>query len=84
LFPRKGTLAVGSDADLVMWDPKRKYTIRAATQFMRVDYNPYEGTTIDGSPTLVMARGRVIFENDRFFGKRGQGEFLKRGKYQTK
>ncbi len=79
LFPRKGTLAVGSDADIVLWHPHRQYTISAATQFMRVDYNPYEGTIIDGSPALVLARGRVIFENDRFLGRRGQGEFLKRG-----
>ena len=79
LFPRKGTIAVGSDADIVLWDPARKYTIRAATQFTRVDYNPYEGTTIDGSPSLVIARGRVIFEDDKFLGKRGQGEYLKRG-----
>ncbi len=79
LFPRKGTLAVGSDADLVLWDPHRPYTISAATQFMRVDYNPYEGTTIAGSPSLVMARGRVVFENDQFRGRRGQGEYLKRG-----
>ena len=79
LFPRKGTIAVGSDADLVLWDPNRKYTISAATHFMRVDYNPYEGTTIDGSPSLVIARGRVIFADDKFLGKRGQGKFLKRG-----
>jgi dihydropyrimidinase len=79
LFPRKGTIAVGSDADIVLWDPARKYTISAATQFMRVDYNPYEGTTLDGSPSLVLARGRVIFEDDKFLGKRGQGEYLKRG-----
>jgi dihydropyrimidinase len=79
LFPRKGTIAVGSDADIVLWDPHRQYTISAATQFTRVDYNPYEGTTLDGLPSLVMARGRVIFEEDKFFGKRGQGEFLKRG-----
>ncbi|MEW5721271.1 MAG: dihydropyrimidinase, partial [Chloroflexota bacterium] len=79
LFPRKGTLAVGSDADVVLWDPARPYTIRAATQFTRVDYNPYEGTTISGSPSLVIARGRVIFEDDKYLGKRGQGEFLKRG-----
>jgi len=79
LFPRKGTIAVGSDADLVLWNPRRPYTIRAATQFTRVDYNPYEGMTIEGSPSLVMARGRVIFKDDQFLGKRGQGEFLKRG-----
>jgi dihydropyrimidinase len=79
LFPRKGTIAVGSDADIVLWDPRRKYTISAATQFTRVDYNPYEGTTLDGSPSLVVARGRVIFEDDKFLGHQGQGEFLKRG-----
>lgn len=79
LFPRKGTLAVGSDADIVLWDPHRPYTIRAATHFMRVDYNPYEGVTVDGSPSLVIARGRVIFEGDTFLGQRGQGEYLKRG-----
>jgi dihydropyrimidinase len=79
LFPRKGTIAVGSDADIVLWDPARQYTIRAATQFTRVDYNPYEGTPIDGSPSHVIARGRVIFEDDQFFGARGQGEFLRRG-----
>lgn len=82
LFPRKGTIAVGSDADLVLWDPNRSYTISASTHFMRVDYNPYEGMTIDGSPTLVMARGRVIFENDQFVGNAGDGEYIQRGTYQ--
>jgi dihydropyrimidinase len=81
VFPRKGTIAVGSDADIVLWDPQRKYTISAATHFMRVDYNPYEGMTIDGSPALVMARGRVVFEGDKFLGKPGQGKYLKRGTY---
>jgi dihydropyrimidinase len=81
LFPRKGTIAVGSDADVVLWDPNRKYTISSATHFMRVDYNPYEGTTIDGSPSTVIARGRVIFEDEKFLGRCGQGEFLKRGTF---
>jgi dihydropyrimidinase len=81
LFPRKGTIAVGSDADIVLWNPNRQYKISAATHFMRVDYNPYEGTVVEGSPVLVMARGRVIFENDQFLGKPGQGEYLKRGTY---
>lgn len=81
LFPRKGTLAVGSDADLVLWDPQRKYTIRAATHYMRVDYNPYEGITVSGSPALVMSRGCVVFEGDKFVGRRGQGEYVRRGTY---
>ena len=81
LFPRKGTIAPGSDADIVLWDPRRTHIIRAATHFMRVDYNPYEGVTVDGSPSLVMSRGRVIFEDDKFLGKPGQGQYLKRGTY---
>ncbi len=81
LFPRKGTIAVGSDADIVLWDPKRPYTISAKSHYMRVDYNPYEGMTIAGSPSLVMSRGRVIFENDQFLGKPGQGKYLRRGTY---
>lgn len=81
LFPQKGTIAVGSDADMVLWDPNRPYMISAATHFMRVDYNPYEGTVVDGSPATVIARGRVIFENDQFLGKPGQGEYLRRGTY---
>lgn len=81
LFPRKGTIAVGSDADIVLWDPNRKYTISAKTHFMRVDYNPYEGLTVDGSPSLVMSRGSVIFEGDQFLASPGQGEYLRRGTY---
>ncbi len=81
LFPRKGTIAIGSDADIVIWDPKRKYTISAKTHFMRVDYNPYEGMTVSGSPVHVFSRGRPIFEGDKFLGKKGDGAFVKRGQY---
>ncbi|MBM2850213.1 MAG: D-hydantoinase [Anaerolineales bacterium] len=81
LFPRKGTIAVGSDADIVVWDPQRKYTISAKTHFMRVDYNPYEGMTIDGSPAYVFSRGRLVFDGDKFVGKAGDGQYLKRGRY---
>ncbi len=81
LFPRKGTIAIGSDADLVVWDPKRPHTISAKTHFMRVDYNPYEGMTVSGSPVYVMSRGKVIFEGDKFLGKPGDGQFIKRGTY---
>jgi dihydropyrimidinase len=81
LFPRKGTIAVGSDADIVVWDPQRKYTISAKTHFMRVDYNPYEGMTIDGSPAYVFSRGRLVFDGDKFVGQAGDGQYLKRGRY---
>ena len=81
LFPRKGTIAVGSDGDLVVWDPKRRYTISAKTHFMRVDYNPYEGMTVSGSPSHVLSGGRVVFEADKFVGSSGSGQFVKRGQY---
>jgi dihydropyrimidinase len=81
LFPKKGTIAVGSDADVVVWDPKRKHTISVKTHFMRVDYNPYEGMTVDGSPAYVLSRGKVIFEGDQFMGKAGDGRFIRRNTY---
>jgi dihydropyrimidinase len=81
LFPRKGTIAIGGDADLVIWDPHRPFRISAKTHYMRVDYNPYEGLTIPGSPSMVFARGQLIFEDDRFLGRAGDGRFLKRTTY---
>lgn len=81
LFPRKGTIAVGSDADIVIWNPRRPYTISAQTHFMRVDYNPYEGMTVSGSPELVLSRGKLVFEGDRFVGKTGMGQFIRRSQY---
>lgn len=81
LFPRKGTIAVGSDADVVIWDPKRPYTISAKTHYMRVDYNPYEGMTVSGSPACVFSRGKMVFEGDTYLGRRGDGQFVRRGQY---
>ena len=79
LYPRKGTVAPGSDADLVVFDPERTLTIAAATHHMRVDYNPFEGRQVTGAPTTVMLRGQVIVEQGRFVGRAGAGQFLKRG-----
>ena len=79
LFPRKGTIAVGSDADIVVWNPKTTSTISAKTHHMRVDYNPYEGRKVKGKADVVLSRGEVIVEKDAFIGKRGRGKFLKRG-----
>jgi dihydropyrimidinase len=81
LFPRKGTIAVGSDADLVIFDPKRETTISAATHHMRVDYSAYEGRRVRGVTETVLARGRVVVENGEFKGKAGDGGFLKRGTF---
>ncbi len=81
LYPRKGTIAVGSDADLVIFDPKRKHTICAATHHMRVDYSMFEGIQVTGMPDVVLSRGRVVVEGDKFVGRTGQGEFLRRSTY---
>jgi dihydropyrimidinase len=79
LYPRKGTVAVGSDADLVLFDPRRPLTLAAHTLHMRVDYSPYEGRTVVGAPTAVLSRGEVVVEDGRFLGRPGRGRFLKRG-----
>jgi dihydropyrimidinase len=83
LFPRKGTIAVGSDADIVVFDPARKQTLGVKTLHMRVDYNPYEGRVVEGSPSLVISQGNVIIEGDKFVGKKGAGRFIKRGPSQA-
>jgi dihydropyrimidinase len=81
LYPRKGTIAVGSDADLVIFDPHRKHTISAATHHMRVDYSMFEGIQVTGMPDVVLSRGKVVVEGDKFLGRAGQGEFLRRATY---
>src|SRR5213595_787480 len=81
LYPRKGTIAVGSDADLVIFDPHRKHTISAKTHHMRVDYSMFEGIQVTGMPDLVLCRGKVVVDGDQFLGRAGQGEFLKRATY---
>lgn len=81
LYPRKGTVAVGSDADLVVFDPNREHTISAQTHHMRVDYSMFEGIRVKGMPDVVLSRGRVLIENQTFLGRPGAGEFLRRGLY---
>ena len=81
LYPRKGTIAIGSDADLVIFDPNRKHTISAKTHHMRVDYSMFEGIQVMGMPVTVLSRGRVVVESDKFLGRAGTGEFVKRSTY---
>ncbi len=81
LYPRKGTIGVGSDADLVIFNPGRKHTISAATHHMRVDYSMFEGIQVTGMPDVVMSRGKILVEGDKFLGNAGQGEFLRRATY---
>ncbi|MGH9383592.1 MAG: dihydropyrimidinase, partial [Vicinamibacterales bacterium] len=78
LFPRKGTIAPGSDADIVIFDPEKTMTLSSETHHMKVDYNPYEGREVTGVAETVISRGRVIVDNGAFVGKVGAGSFLKR------
>jgi dihydropyrimidinase len=78
-YPRKGEIAPGSDADLVVFDPEREVTLSARSQATLSDYNPYEGWAIRGAVETVLLRGSVIVESGSFVGSRGQGRFLRRG-----
>ncbi len=78
LFPRKGTIAVGADADLVVWDPAQRSIISAADHVMNVDYSGFEGMEVDGRADLVSVRGVVQVEDGRFVGAPGRGQLLRR------
>jgi len=78
MYPRKGVLAAGSDADIVFWDPAAEHTISAKTHHMRVDYSMFEGYQVQGNVKTVMSRGEVIVDGGKFLGKAGRGQYLKR------
>ena len=82
LYPRKGTIAVGSDADLVVWDPAKKATISASTHHSRIDYNLFEGRKVTGAPELVTVRGAVVVEGSELRARPGHGRFLRRTRFQ--
>jgi dihydropyrimidinase len=77
LYPRKGTIAVGSDADLAIWDPDKEVTITQKIMHDAMDYTPYEGRTVKGWPVTTLVRGQPVYENGAFVGERGKGCFLK-------
>jgi dihydropyrimidinase len=79
LYPRKGELLVGSDADLVIWDPEKSVTYGVAHAHQRTDYNLYEGWGLTGMPEKVFLRGKLIVDGEQWLGKAGDGLFLKRG-----
>ena len=79
LYPRKGVIAPGADADVVVYDPRRQQTISAASHHMAVDYSAYEGMEITGAVDTVVARGRVVVSHGRYTGSKGDGRFVSRG-----
>jgi dihydropyrimidinase len=81
LYPRKGTIAVGSDADLVIFDPNREEIISAKTHHMRVDYSMFEGIHTTGAPKAVFSRGKAVIDAGKFVGRPGAGQFVRRQTY---
>lgn len=83
LYPRKGTIEVGSDADLVVFDPRRRHTLSAASHHMRTDYSVYEGFEVTGKVESVLLRGEVIVADDTYQGRAGDGDYLSRSRGQA-
>jgi dihydropyrimidinase len=81
LYPRKGTIAVGSDADIVVFDPEKRHVISAATDHSKSDYNLFEGTQVTGSPEVVLLRGHVLVENGELVAEPGIGQFVARARF---
>jgi dihydropyrimidinase len=81
LYPKKGTIAPGTDADIVIFDPDKKHTISAKTHHSATDINIFDGTEVVGSPEIVVRRGEVIVDGDELFAKAGSGQFVRRAKF---
>jgi dihydropyrimidinase len=81
LYPQKGEIAVGSDADLVLWDPNKEHVLSAETHHMNTDYNVYEGMKVKGMPVKVFLRGKLIVDGDRWLQEKGEGQYLHRKPY---
>lgn len=81
LYPRKGTIAAGSDADLAIWDPALKKAVTASGSQTNADYSPYEGWEVTGWPVMTLSRGDVIFDHGVFSAEQGRGQVLRRGRY---
>jgi dihydropyrimidinase len=80
MFPKKGIVAPGADADVVVWDPDNQTHIGVeAKHHMNIDHSSWEGFVVDGKVDTVLSRGSVVMENDTFTGRKGHGQFVKRG-----
>jgi len=81
LYPKKGTIAVGADADVVVWDPEKRFELSHKNLHMKADYASYEGKTVVGAPAAVLARGELVVDNDKTIAKKGRGQFVRRGTF---
>jgi dihydropyrimidinase len=81
MYPKKGTIEIGSDADIVIWDQDKEHTISSKTGHMNVDYSLYEGMKIIGNTETVISRGEIIIQNHQFIGKAGRGKFTRKNKF---
>ncbi len=81
IFPRKGAVAVGADADIVVWDPEGTRTISAETHHQNIDFNIYEGMTVTGIPAVTLSRGRVVWQDGEIRADKGSGKYIKRACY---
>jgi dihydropyrimidinase len=81
LYPRKGTISVGSDADVVVFDPGKRVTISARTHHSKSDYNLFEGTEVQGAPELVLVRGRPVVDDEKLVAPPGHGSFVRRARF---
>lgn len=81
LYPRKGTIAVGCDADVLVWDPNKRFELSHKNLHSRADYASYEGKFVSGAPTHVFSRGELIVQDNKYLGSKGRGKFLKRSTF---
>ena len=83
IFPRKGSIAVGTDADIVVWDPEATKTISAKTHQQKIDYNIFEGMTVTGCASHTISRGKVVYANGKLNVEKGAGRYVDRPPYAT-
>jgi dihydropyrimidinase len=81
MYPKKGTIAVGADADVVVWDPNKKFELSHKNLHMKADYAPYEGKTVIGAPSHVLSRGEIVIQHDQHKSKKGRGRFVRRSTF---